>query len=123
MPTSAVSPEIRTHSWSFVYFRSVGYGIGSALTRAFVERQGDDDRRGGAPADVHVHCRTGNRQRRRHVGHRNGLLQKRSMRAARDDTNRGAVLEHRVAVTGNAAVLELETDQRALRAGGLLRPQ
>src|SRR5690348_12486854 len=132
MPTSAVSPDRRTHSWSFVYFRSLGYAIVSpgrvlqtrgCVARPFVERQWYDRGRRGAAADVDVHACAGRGERRGHVRHCDRLLEKRSLGSARDAAHWGAVLDHGVPVARNAFVDHLETDELTGRAGRFLFPQ
>ena len=61
------------------------------------------------------------RERRRHVGHADGLLQERRLRAARDLAGRDAVHEHRVTVPRDGAVDHLEADQPPRQAVPLLR--
>src|SRR6185436_1533770 len=113
MPISAVSPLIRIHSWSFVYFRSGGYAM---ALRPLVEREWDDACGGGAAADVdgEVSPRCG--QFRRHVRHADRLLQKRRLRPAGHNANPLVAGDHRVAVTGDAAIDHLEPDQLARHA-------
>src|SRR6187431_365096 len=99
MPTSAVSPVVRIHSWSFVYFRSAGYIAGSA-PRPLVERHGDDTGGGEPAAHFDVNLAVGFGHGRRHIRHADGLLQERRLRAAGDGTG-GVTIDHdRIPVAG-----------------------
>src|SRR5258708_1666815 len=139
MPISAVSPEMRIHSWSFVYFKSDGYMCapekkepGCIFLREppenstrfpFVERQRHHARLAGAAADVDLDFGARGRQRNRYVGHPDGLLQERRLRAAGDDADRPARVDHRIAVPGDPAVDHLEPDDLARDAALLLLAQ
>src|SRR3954466_11742709 len=107
MPTCPWPPVTRIHSWSFVYFSSTGY---MSAPRSLVERQRHDARAGRPVADVDGDL--GIRRRGRgHVGHANGLLQERRLRATRHLARGHAVNQYRIAVTRDGAIDHLEADE------------
>src|SRR2546423_8882851 len=136
MPIVATSPSARTHSCSFEYWRSSG----TVLTRASWTRC-----RFATPSYVSgslraptvkrcLHYRSGNvlatdsdresrsdlRQRRRDVGQGDVLLDRRSVRPARDVADDVAVVDDLVAVAAHTALDHAARDL-PLRPRGLLR--
>src|SRR3954463_7277588 len=112
MPTCACVPSTRTHSWSFVYFRSDGYMSAPALLfRALVKRHRYDASRN--PPATHVDLDTGARHRaiRGNVGHPDRLLPKRGLGSAGHDTMPGAIYIDVVSRAGDRAVEHLESIQ------------
>src|SRR6187551_3378814 len=120
MPMVASAPPPRTHSWSFVYFKSAGY-IRCSLRGPLVERHRHDLRGHAAAADVDLEGLPGLRRRRRDVGHADRALEERRLRAAGDLAGVDAVDDHRTAAAGDAAVDHLEADDAPGHAGRLLR--
>src|SRR5688500_6957533 len=126
MPISAVSPVIRIHSWSFVYFRSDGYTMfspASAEPSSFVERQRHDACPCRSAADVDLDLRANRGQFSRHIRHADRFLEDRRLRAA--GTHAGALVagHHPVAVAGDGAIDHLETNQLTRDAGRFLLDQ
>src|SRR3954454_13689929 len=114
MPTCACAPSTRTHSWSFVYFRSDGYMSAPApalLFRALVKRHRYDASRN--PPAAHVDLDAGARHRaiRGDVGHPDRLLQKRGLGSAGHDTISGAIYIDVVSLAGDRAIEHLESNQ------------
>src|SRR5438067_3681047 len=136
MPIVATSPSARTHSCSFEYWRLSG----TVLTRASGTTVSlrEPPVREGSLRDPSVkrclHYRSGNvlaanadgqgrsdlRKRRRHVGQRDVLFDRRPVRAARDLADDVAVLRDLVPVARDPA-LDHETGDLPLRSGGLFR--
>src|SRR2546423_9084205 len=119
MPISPVSPAMRIHSWSLVYFRSGGYAMISPaggpedppLHLPLIERQRDDGRARHAPAHVDRQLRAWRREVHWHVGHPDGLLEKRRLRPAGHHTDRLVAAQHRVALPRDAPIDHLEPDE------------
>src|SRR6266542_2615064 len=142
MPTCAWPPETRTHSWSFVYFRSDGYILlplygtedpasripnwipdpdpASRSLRALVERHRYHLRARAAATHVDVELRAGRRAVRGQVGHADRFLQERGLRAARDDACLRAVHVCVVAVPRDRAIDHFEPHQLPRCAIGFL---
>src|SRR6185436_8893927 len=112
MPISAMSPETRIHSWSLVYFRSVGYAMLSPCL-SFVERKLNDLRLRGAAADVDVDLCAQRGERDRDVRHAHRFLEERRLRTARDFTDCVPTTRDDVALTRDPALEHLEADERA----------
>src|SRR5581483_363562 len=102
MPTAASAPVTFTHSWSFVYLKSVGYMqfclcefrktartrspplARSLRARPLVKRLRDDFRPQAPAAHVDLERRADGGERRRDHRESNRLLQERGLLLARD---------------------------------------
>src|SRR4051812_38164929 len=120
MPTSAVSPLMRIHSWSFVYFKSDGYAM---ALRSFVERQWDDACGRGPSTYVDGEIGPWRGEFGRNIGQADRLLQERGLSAAGDDADSLVTGNHCIAVARDAAVDHFEADQLARDALLLLLAQ
>src|SRR6188768_499773 len=107
MPMVTSAPPPRTHSWSFVYFKSAGY-IRCSLRCALVERHRHDLGRHAAAADVDLEGLSRLRRRRGDVGHADRALEEWRLRAAGDLAGFDPVDDHRTAGAGDAAIDHLE---------------
>src|SRR5919108_5789192 len=126
----ASSPSTRTHSWSFVYLRSVGtIAPGSSLsrrrvgrgrqsacsTRPGIEGKGDDLGLDPLLADLDGQYRTGLSVCRSDVGHRDRLAKCRRLGPARDDARPTVACPHRIAVARDPAAGHDEADETLCR--------
>src|SRR5215211_3799978 len=122
MPIVASSPSTRTHSWSVVYRRSVGtMPVGAPLASALALVEGQRHDLGGHAllANMNVEHRTRRRVDGSDVRHGDRLAERRRLRAARDDSGLALPGRNGIAVTGDAAAGDGQTDE-ALR-GSLAR--
>src|SRR5215210_7827922 len=122
MPTRAVAPSTRTHSWSFVYFKPLGYMWAPApgSLRSFVERHRHDLRLDAASANIDLEAGARRRVVRRQVSHPDRLLEEGRLRAARHHAGLLSVDVDIVTMAGDRAVEHFETHQSARRPLGLL---
>src|SRR5579864_7155991 len=90
MPTTAVEPSTRTHSWSLVnltvmrFLVCSGLGGGAAIVAMRNERQRRDARGSRRAADHQSHTGADLGMGRRHIGHGDGCVDTRAKAAAGD---------------------------------------
>src|SRR5450755_813141 len=128
-------PSAVIHSCSFVYLRSVGYGMSASgswplaarfslfafrcFFRTLIKRRRYHLRFHTLAADFDFYGRTNRRLRGRNIGQCDVLLQKRRWRSAGDIADLASgVVQDLVSVTGDSAIDHFEAHQRFLQAFG-----
>src|ERR1700682_3444048 len=117
MPTVAVSPSLRTHSWDSANRIPPRSGIvtpfPSFRMRPLVKGQRNHFRRSGCATYLHAKTGPGLGQNRRHVGHPDVVAKRKGDVARGDGAHPLAVFNDRVAVTRDASIQHFEAHQDA----------
>src|SRR4029077_822681 len=115
MPTVAVSPSLRTHSWvsaNRIPLRSaIVSPFPSFRMRPLVEGQRNHLRRSGGAANVDAETGPGLGEVRRHVGHPDVVAEREGDVARGHGADPLVVVDDRVAMARNAAIVHLEADE------------
>src|SRR2546426_1417387 len=125
IPMVAVSPACLTHSWLSLNRIPLTSGIASPFLsfgmRSLVKGERNHFRRRRAPADIDLEPRLWFRQRRRHVGHRDVVAEREGDVSRADHPKGSPVAQHPIAMTRNASIEHLQTDQPPVETA-LARP-
>src|ERR1700687_1257267 len=119
MPTVAVSPSLRTHSWGSANRIALRTGIvtpfRSFRVRPLIESQRTHFRRSGCATSAHAKTGPRRGQGRRHVGHPDVVAEREGNVARSHSPDRPPVLDDRVAVTGNTPIQHFEAHENSAK--------